>query len=103
MGLAGVGRWLGLRIANLWKPKSSSSDQNGFTLPPAPGGFQPIKIRSAFRNVDREVRMMAVQGRHVVVQSCDDGPQMMTLIDRGAVHQDSLAAFDRFVSSKLKD
>jgi hypothetical protein len=47
--------------------------------------------------------MMAVQGRHVVVQSCDDGPQMMTLIDRGAVHQDSLAAFDRFVSSKLKD
>jgi hypothetical protein len=70
----------------------------------AGGGFVSVKIRSPFghgQRPDREVQLVGIQGQHVFVQSCDEGPQMMTLITRGSVLPESLGAFDRWVRGQV--
>lgn len=82
-------------------PDGNDKGDDKSTSPPA-GGFRPIKIRSPFGGSDREVRMIKVQGMHVVTQTCDDGPQAMYLITRGYVHTPSLKAFDDFVAAEFE-
>jgi hypothetical protein len=98
---AGSNRWSWFdRVRAAWRVlRGKAPARRTLTREPSSEPAGAVIVRARSFGKERELRLVAVRGFHVIAESCDAGPQSMCMLTASQVLPEFVPAFRQFQES----